>query len=127
MRRDPIRRSLVWGLAATLLLPIALAVILALGSLLGGLGDAAGSRVCGRIALVVGALWLTAIAATTAVNAVAALDPRHRPPPGRRGDRGGWQGHRGRGPRRRRRLRRDGGRENAPGPGLGDGLPDRPA
>lgn len=76
--RDPIRRGLVWGAVATLLLPIVLAVVLGLGGLLGGLGDAAGSRFCLRVALVVGAAWIVGVVATTALSAVAHLG--HRPP-----------------------------------------------
>jgi hypothetical protein len=77
--------------------------VLGLGALLGSLGDTAGAAVCSRAAIAIGVLWLTAIVATTATNAVAMLigdDRRCRP-------RGG--------PRRRRRRRRDG--------GLYEGLP----
>ena len=86
MHRDRIRRCLAWGLTATLLLPITLAVVLGLGGLLGGLGDALGAAVCARIGLVLGSVWLAAIVATTAVNAVATLEGRGGPQ-GRHGDR----------------------------------------
>ncbi len=110
MYRDRIRRCLAWGLAATLLLPITLAVVLGLGGLLGGLGDAPGAAVCGRIGMVLGAVWLASIIATTVVNAVALLDGRGEPRK-RRKDRS----------RRRRRTRRD----QRGLPGLGEALPER--
>jgi hypothetical protein len=117
MHHDPIRRSLLWGLAATVLLPIVLAVVLGLGALLAGLDDAAGAAACGRIGLVVGVIWLTAVVVTTAVNAVATLE-RHRPGRQRRPP----------GDRRRRRSGRTRLRHEPREPrGLGEAPPDRPA
>jgi hypothetical protein len=116
MHRDPIRRGLLWGLAATVLLPIVLAVVLGLGALLSGLGDSAGAAACGRIGLVVGVIWLTAVVVTTAANAVATLErgrPRRRLPPGDR--------------RRRRSRRPRFSRQPREPRGLGDAAPDRPA
>lgn len=91
MHRDPLRGGLVWGAAATLLLPVPLAVVLGLGGLLDGLGDPAGGRACLRVGLALGVAWVTAIAATTAATAMAHLDDRRRGPGSR-----GCRGHRGR-------------------------------
>ena len=82
MYRSPIRAALTWGLVATLLLPVVLAVVLGLGSLLNAVGDESGARACGRVALAAGAAWLVAVAATTTVSAVALLE---RPAGPRRG------------------------------------------
>lgn len=79
MHRSPIRAALTWGVAATLLLPVVLAVVLGLGSLLGAIGDESGARACGRVALAAGAAWFVAVVATTAVSAVALLDRAERP------------------------------------------------
>lgn len=97
MQRPPIRAALIWGVAATLLLPVVLAVVLGLGSLLAAVGDQSGAQACGRVALAAGAAWLVAVVATTAVSAVALLDRADVPQQGRR--------NRGRRPRRDRELR----------------------
>lgn len=95
MNRRRLRRGLTWGLVATLLVPVMLAVVLGLGGLLAAVGDAAGAQVCGRVGVVLGAVWVTAVVATVAATAAAVLaaaPPRRRPAgPPRRG-------------RRRRRL-----------------------
>lgn len=98
MPRHPIRQLVLWGVVATLLLPVVLAVVLGLGGLLHGLGDATGGRVCFRLALGVGATWAVAIVATTVASALATLvaDGRGGPPGPR------WHGRR---PGRRRRRR----------------------
>ena len=84
MHHSPVRAALTWGLVATLLLPIVLAVVLGLGSLLSAVGDESGARACGRVALVAGAAWLVAVAVTTAVSAVALLERPADPRRGRR-------------------------------------------
>jgi hypothetical protein len=90
MRRDGLRRGLAWGLVATLLMPVMVAVVLGLGGLLAAVGDAGGALACSRLGIVLGALWITAVVATVAVNAAAThVAPPPRPPAGR--------------PRRRRR------------------------
>lgn len=104
MHRDPIRRAVLWGVFASLLLPVMLAVVTGLGALLGGLGDAAGSRAFFRIALVVGAVWLVALAATTIASAMATLIPDRRCRPHRGRGTGPWRRHRRR-PRRDREPR----------------------
>jgi hypothetical protein len=72
------------GVACSLLLPIVLAVICGLGVLLGSLGDEAGRVVCGRAALAVGVVWLTAILATVVVSGIVVLDAEPRGLPRRR-------------------------------------------
>jgi hypothetical protein len=84
MHRPPIRAALTWGLVATLLLPVVLAVVLGLGSLLGAVGDQSGARACGRVALAAGAVWLVALVATTTVSAMALLERSDLPQHGRR-------------------------------------------
>ena len=58
-------RGLAWGLAAAILLPIVLAVTLGTGSLLAAVGDPAAAAACRWAAVVIGMLWLVALAATT--------------------------------------------------------------
>lgn len=92
MTRHSIRRSLRWAVAATVLLPVAIVLVIGLGGLLAGVGDAAGARGCGRVALALGVAWLTALAGTTLATASAVLEadtcrPRHRRPRWRRGRR----------------------------------------
>ena len=89
MNFESLRRGLAWGVVATLLLPVVLAVVVGLGAVLAAVGDAAGAAVCGRLAIACGVLWLTAIVATVAVTAVAVLAdaprrPQGGPPPRRR-------------------------------------------
>ena len=106
MHRSPVRTALTWGLVATLLLPVVLAVLLGLGSLLNAVGDEAGSRACGRVALAAGAAWLVAVVATTAVSAVAVLERPAGPRHGRRkrGRRTGERQLRGIGPEAAERI-----------------------
>jgi hypothetical protein len=83
MRHDPLRRGLVWGLAATLLLPMVMAVMLGTAALLAAVGDELAAAVCRWSAVPLAVLWGVAIAATTALSAASQLTAR-RPPPGRR-------------------------------------------
>jgi hypothetical protein len=73
------RRALAWALAATLLVPAVLALVLGLGALMGALGDTTASAWCGRIALVVGVVWLTALVGTTVAAGMVVLmdEPPH--------------------------------------------------
>lgn len=91
MNRDVLRRWLAWCVVAVLVLPAGLAVVLGLGGLLAALGDAAAAAACGRVALGLGVLFVTAVVATTACNALAILAPprRRRPRRGRRRPRRG--------------------------------------
>lgn len=74
MRRDGTHRGLIWGLAATILLPVLLAVVLGLGALLSALGDTWGAVACQRAALAAGVLWIVAVVFTTVVNAITVLE-----------------------------------------------------
>jgi hypothetical protein len=84
MHRDPIRRGLVWGLAATLLLPMVIAVMLGTAAVLGAVGDSTAAAVCRWATLPLAILWGVAIAATTALSAACQLAGRHPPPRRRR-------------------------------------------
>lgn len=75
--RGIIRRLLLAGVAGSVLLPVVLAVVTGLGVLLQAVGDAAGGRVCGRSALVVGVCWLVAIITTAVASGAALLDDRN--------------------------------------------------
>jgi hypothetical protein len=95
--RGVLRRILMMGVASALLLPVAMSVVFGLGALLASLGDAAGGRACGRVALVLAVLWLTAVVATAVASGVAVLEQpparRRRRPPGPRGAAGREPGH----------------------------------
>lgn len=78
MHHDPIRRGLVWGLGATLFLPLAIAVSLGTAALLAAVGDAAAASVCRWVSLPLAMLWAVAVVATTALSAVHQLLPRPR-------------------------------------------------
>ena len=49
---------LLWLVAAAVMLPITICVLVGLGRLLGGMGDAAGSLVLERIGLALGIAWV---------------------------------------------------------------------
>jgi hypothetical protein len=68
------RRFLAWGVAATLLLPMVIAIVLGLGGLLSALGDQAAAAACGRVGLVGGVVWFLAVAVTATVSGIVALD-----------------------------------------------------
>lgn len=81
--RESLRRFLLWAVLLSLLLPVALAVVIGLGALLSAVGDKAGALACGRVCLVVGAAWLTALAGTATVTGMLAVEgppTRVRPP-----------------------------------------------
>lgn len=84
MRRRGLDRVLEGCLAAGLLLPILLALVLGMGGLLGGLGDGAGAIACGRIGLGLGVLWAAAVATASLINGLLTLDGRRRRPRGKR-------------------------------------------
>lgn len=109
MHRDGANRGLIWGVGATLLLPVVLAVVSALGALLAALGDTWGAAACQRTGLVAGGLWIVAVVATTALNAIAMLE------------------HRGRRRRRRRRRHMPSAPHSGPASLLADDPRDRPA
>jgi hypothetical protein len=113
MSRRHLRRPLAWGLAATILLPVVLALLLGLGRLLNALGDESGAFVCDRVALLAGVLWPLAVVATTiinaAINTTLLMDRDAEPSPGhwqrRRSGRRTWR--RAASPWKQRRRRRD--------------------
>jgi hypothetical protein len=82
MHHDPVRRGLVWGLAATLLLPIVMAVTLGTAALLAAVGDATAATACRWAALPLAMLWGVAVVATTALSAMLHIAP-HPPRPQR--------------------------------------------
>jgi hypothetical protein len=86
MNRFGLRRGLAWSLVATLLLPVALAVVAGLAGLLAALGDGGGAAVCGRAALGLGVVWLVSLVVTVALTALTLLaaPDRRGPPPRRR-------------------------------------------
>jgi hypothetical protein len=99
MRLSPFRRLLAWSVTASLLLPIALTLVLGLGSLLAALGDAAAATACGRLTLALGVAWLTAVVATTVASGLMTLGNAERDER-RRSMRRPWQRHRARRDRR---------------------------
>ena len=68
------RRFLAWGVVATLLLPMVIAIVLGLGGLLSALGDEAAATTCGWVGVVGGAIWFLAVAVTAVVSGIIALD-----------------------------------------------------
>ena len=70
MISQPILRLLV---AASLLLPIAIAILWGLGQLLLAMGDTAGSTVVGRLALGLGTVWVLDLVVLVIVLGLAAL------------------------------------------------------
>lgn len=74
--RGIIRRLLLAGVTASLLLPIVVAVVIGLGVLLRAIGDGLAAAVCGRVALIAGVCWLVAIITTAVASGIALLDDR---------------------------------------------------
>jgi len=77
--RGIIRRLLLAGVTASLLLPIVVAVVTGLGVLLRAVGDDPAATVCGRAALIAGVCWLVAIITTAVASGAALLDERIPP------------------------------------------------
>lgn len=77
--RGIIRRVLLSGVTASLLLPIVVAVVTGLGVLLRAVGDEPAATVCGRVALIAGVCWLVAIVTTAVASGAALLDDRTPP------------------------------------------------
>jgi len=108
-----LRRTLLRGVAASLLLPVLLAIVLGLGALLASLGDRGGALVCVRVAQAAGVLWLLAVVTTALTAGIGVLDAPPRKRHCRHGRHPGWHRRRHRWPRRHRH-RADGG--EGPGP-----------
>ncbi len=77
--RGIIRRLLLAGVTASLLLPIVVAVVTGLGVLLRAVGDDPAARVCGRVALITGVFWVVAVITTALASGAALLDDRIPP------------------------------------------------
>lgn len=74
LMRELVRRLLAWGVLSAVLLPMVIAVVLGLGTLLSSLGDTAGAAACGRVGLVIGASWFLALAATATASGIMMLE-----------------------------------------------------
>ena len=87
--RRVLRRWLVRTVAAVVIIPMAVVVIVGLGALLHALGDRGGALACARLALVGGVIWSTALIAMGIVTALVAADagPGRHPGERRRLDR----------------------------------------
>lgn len=72
--RHNVRRLLALGVLLTIMLPMVIALSLGLGALLGALGDAAGARGCGRVALVIGGAWFLSLATTATAGGILMLE-----------------------------------------------------
>lgn len=92
-----VRRVLLWGIGASVILPMVMAVVVGLGTLLHSLGDPAGGLACGRFALVAAVGWLVAVICTSLGAGLVALEKDARPCRRRR------YGRRGRRANKRRR------------------------
>jgi heme/copper-type cytochrome/quinol oxidase subunit 2 len=73
-----LRRVVLWLLAGTLFLPIAIVLILTVARLLAALEDAAGAVAFERLGLVLGIVWALAIVALTVVLALQTLARQER-------------------------------------------------
>ena len=65
-----VRRLLAWGVVLSLLLPLAIVLVLALGGVLTGAGDRVGGTICLRTALGVGVVWALAVVTTAVAGGV---------------------------------------------------------
>jgi hypothetical protein len=72
--RETVRRCLAWGVLSSLLLPMVVAIVTGLAALLASLGDRPGATACGRVALVLGACWVVALAATATAGGILTLE-----------------------------------------------------
>lgn len=71
--RGELRRLLAWGVIAAVLLPVVLAIVVGLGTLLSSLGDEAGGAVCRRAALVVGVAWIVSVVSAALTSSIIVL------------------------------------------------------
>lgn len=83
--RRVLRRWLVRTVAAVVIIPMALVVLVGLGALLNALGDRGGAMACARLVLFGGVVWATSLVAMGLVTALTvAEDGLRRPSGGRR-------------------------------------------
>ncbi len=84
MGRQPISPRLLLALIGVgVVLPIAITVIAGVAAIMGGMGDAGGSRVLGYVASAAGIVWaidLACLVLAHALNAVSDSDGPHHPP-----------------------------------------------
>ena len=69
-----VRRLLAWGVVLSLLLPVVLVLVLGLGGLLRGMGDALGGQLCVRVALLIGLGWAAAVILTAVAGGLLVLE-----------------------------------------------------
>ena len=69
-----VRRLLAWGVVLSLLLPVVLVLVIGLGGLLWGMGDALGGQLCLRVALLVGLGWAAAVILTAVAGGLLVLE-----------------------------------------------------
>ena len=69
------KRVLTILVTAALVLPVAIAMILGVGRLLGAMQDAAGATVLDRVALAIGILWAVDLVCLLVAQGVNALGP----------------------------------------------------
>lgn len=69
-----VRRLLAWGVVLSLLLPVVLVLVLGLGGLLRGMGDALGGQLCVRLALLIGLGWAAAVILTAVAGGLLVLE-----------------------------------------------------
>lgn len=73
-KRRGIRRWLARTVAAVVIIPIALVVLVGLGALLNALGDRGGAIACARLVLFGGVVWATSLVAMGLMTALAVAD-----------------------------------------------------
>lgn len=80
--RGELRRLLAWGVISAVLLPVVLAIVIGLGTLLSSLGDEAGGDVCRRVALAVGVAWIVSVVSAALTSSIIVLgeSPAHGGP-----------------------------------------------
>jgi hypothetical protein len=71
-----LRRLLLALIAPAVILPIAICIVMAVGALLGTMGDAVGGRVLGWIALTGGILWGVDLVGLLLVQVLLTLNQR---------------------------------------------------
>ncbi len=83
MSRKPVSAKTVLALVATgLVLPVAIAVLLAIGALLASLGDVAGGAVLRYVALAGGIAWIVVLVCLLLVQGLNALADSDEDEPG---------------------------------------------
>jgi hypothetical protein len=76
-----IRRPILWLLGASLILPIAIAILVGVARILQAMGDPGGAAVLDRIVLACGILWAIQLVVLLVVQGIALIVPPPRRPP----------------------------------------------